>query len=48
MAFDPSMLSHFTGTEHYYRLNRWCFITDGAKYLADEAGTYWLPYTDNN
>jgi hypothetical protein len=42
------MLSHFTGTEHHYRLNRWCFITDGAKYLADEAGTYWLPYTNNN
>lgn len=42
MAFDPSMLSHFTGTEHYYRLNRRCLITDGAKYLADEAGAYWL------
>jgi hypothetical protein len=36
MAFDPSMLSHFTGTEHYYRLNRQCVITDGAKYLADD------------
>lgn len=42
MAFDPSMLSHFTGTEHYYRLNRWCLLTDGAKYLADEAGAHWL------
>lgn len=42
MAFDPPMLSHFTGTEHYYRLNRRCLITDGAKYLADEAGAYWL------
>lgn len=42
MAFDPSMLSQFTGTEHYYRLNRRCLITDGAKYLADEAGAYWL------
>ncbi len=36
------MLSHFTETEHYYRLNRRCLITDGAKYLADEAGAYWL------
>lgn len=44
MAFDPSMLSHFTETEHYYRLNRRCLITDGAKYLADEAGAYWLLY----
>jgi hypothetical protein len=42
MAFDPSMLSHFTGTEHYYRLNRRCLITDVGKYLADEAGAYWL------
>ena len=42
MAFDPSMLSQFTGTEHYYRLNRRCLFTDGAKYLADEARAYWL------
>ncbi len=42
MAFDPSMLSQFTGTERYYRLNRRCLITDGAKYLADEGGAYWL------
>jgi hypothetical protein len=42
MAFDPSMPSHFTGTKHYYRMNRRCLITDGAKYLADEAGAYWL------
>jgi hypothetical protein len=42
MTFDQSMLSQFTGTEHYYCLNRWCQITDGAKYLADEAGAYWL------
>lgn len=42
MTFDPSMLSQFSGTEHYYRLNRRCLITDGAKYLADEAGAYWL------
>jgi hypothetical protein len=42
MAFDPSMLSHLTGTDHYYRLNRRCLITDGVKYLSDEAGAYWL------
>lgn len=42
MALDPSILSQFTGTAHYYRMNRRCLITDGAKYLADEAGAYWL------
>ena len=36
------MLSQFTGTGHYYRLNRRCLITDGAKYLADNAECYWL------
>lgn len=36
------MLSHFAGTEHYYRLDRQCLITDGVKYLADEAGANWL------
>ena len=39
---DPTRLAQFTGTEHYYRLNRKCLITDGAKYLADTAGAYWL------
>jgi hypothetical protein len=40
--FNPADLAHFTGTEHYYRLNRKCLITDGAKFLADTAGAYWL------
>lgn len=35
-------LAQFTGTAHYYRLNRLCVITDGAKYLAEAAGAYWL------
>ena len=39
---DPTTLAQFTGTEHYYRLNRKCLITDGAKYLAETAGAYWL------
>jgi hypothetical protein len=42
MAFDLSMLSLFTGTEHYYRLSRQCLNTDGAKHFADEAGSYRL------
>jgi hypothetical protein len=41
-AFDQSILTQFTGTEHYYRLNRKCLLTDGTKYLADAAGAYWL------
>jgi len=38
-------LLQFTGgTAHYYRhgLNRNITFTDGAKYVADEAGAYWL------
>jgi len=37
-----SMLRQFTGTEHYYRLHKEVVLTDGAKYLADEARCYWL------
>jgi hypothetical protein len=37
-------LNQFTGTEHWYRhaLNREITFTDGAKYVADNAGAYWL------
>src|SRR5262245_50893575 len=37
-------LQQFTGSEHWYRhaLNRKVLFTDGAKYLADKAGAYWL------
>jgi len=41
-VFDQSILTQFTGTEHYYRLNRKCVLTDGTKYLAEAAGAYWL------
>ena len=41
-SFDLSHLSMFTGTEHYYRLNRLCLLTDGTKYLAEAAGAFWL------
>lgn len=40
--YDLSRLSLFTGTEHYHRLNRKCLLTDGAKYLAEGAGAFWL------
>jgi hypothetical protein len=37
-------LMQFTGTEHWYRhmLNRNVLYTEGAKYLAERAGAYWL------
>ena len=37
-------LQQFTGSERWYRhcLNRKVLFTDGAKYLADRAGAYWL------
>ncbi len=37
-------LSQFTGSETWYRhaINRKVLFTDGAKYVADNAGAYWL------
>ena len=37
-------LAQFTGTEQWYRhaLNRAVLYTDGAKYVADNCGAYWL------
>jgi hypothetical protein len=37
-------LMHFTGSEHWYRhaLNRNVLFTDGAKYVADQGGAFWL------
>lgn len=40
-----SNLRQFTGTESYHKWNvffRNFVLTDGAKYLAEEAGAYWL------
>jgi hypothetical protein len=42
MAVDLTFLSLFTGTEHFYRLNRQCLITYGVKHLVDEEEAYWL------
>ena len=43
-TLDESDLAQFTGTEHWYRhgINRNVLFTDGAKYVADQAGAYWL------
>jgi hypothetical protein len=35
-------LKHFTGTTAYYRLYPKILLTDGTKYLADQASCYWL------
>lgn len=35
-------LAQFYGTENYYRHQRGIILTDGAKYLAEAAGAYWL------
>jgi hypothetical protein len=37
-------LPQFTGSENWYRhpINRKVTFTDGAKYVADMAGAYWL------
>ena len=48
MTADPTLtkadLAQFTGTEHWYRhlLNRNVLYTDGAKFLAERGGAYWL------
>jgi hypothetical protein len=41
---DPSIMAGFIGTEQWYRhgLSRNILYTEGAKYVADTAGAYWL------
>ncbi len=43
-SFSRASLRQFTGSENWYRhaLNRAVLFTDGAKYVADSAGAYWL------
>ena len=37
-----SALSHFTGTERYYRLSAKHLLTDGTAYLAERAKCFWM------
>lgn len=37
-----AIFTQFTGTTQYNRINPHVVLTDGAKYLADNAGCYWL------
>jgi hypothetical protein len=41
---SESDLNQFTGSENWYRhgINRKVLFTDGAKYMADKGGAYWL------
>jgi hypothetical protein len=43
-TLDAAALAQFTGSENWYRhgINRKVLFTDGAKYVADQAGAYWL------
>ena len=40
--FDVTQLTQFIGTTGYYRISRRHLLTDGTKYLAEEAGCYWM------
>jgi hypothetical protein len=44
MTLDFEHLRHFTGSANWYRhsLSPSVLYTDGAKYVADVAGAYWL------
>jgi len=43
-TLNSAELAQFTGGENWYRhgINRPVLFTDGAKYIADQAGAYWL------
>jgi hypothetical protein len=41
-SFDPNQLNQFTGTTKYYRISRRHLLTEGAKYLAEQAACFWL------
>lgn len=40
--FDLGSLTEFTGTDRYYRIGRQHLLTDGTKFLADQARCYWM------
>lgn len=41
-TFDSNKLKEFTGTERYYRISRRHLLTDGTKYLAEQAECFWM------
>ena len=40
--FDSTQLTQFIGTTGYYRISRRHLLTDGTKYLAEEAECFWI------
>jgi hypothetical protein len=40
--FDPRQLNQFIGTAKYYRISRRHLLTEGTKYLAEQASCFWL------
>lgn len=40
--FDQTSLTQFTGTERYYRISKRHLLTDGTKYLAEQAECFWM------
>lgn len=40
--FDADQLILFTGTERYYRISRKHLLTEGTKYVAENAGAFWM------
>jgi hypothetical protein len=45
-SIDPAALDQFTGTAQYWRVARQFVITDGVKYLAENAHCFWLLEAD--
>ena len=41
-TFDPANLTQFIGTTGYFRISRRHLLTDGTKYLAEEAECFWM------
>ena len=39
---NAATLAQFTGTERYYRISRRHLLTDGTKYLAEQAECFWM------
>ena len=40
--FDATQLTQFIGTTGYYRISHKHLLTDGTKYLAEEAECFWM------
>jgi len=40
--FDSTQLTQFIGTTGYYRISRRHLLTEGTKYLAEQAACFWL------